>query len=174
MRDINMSFARRALLSRAAMTAAGSTAPNFTWAQDKYPSRNIRIVVPFPAGATTDMLARLFAQRLSETMGRPSSSRMSAVAAARSAPIRSPRPRPTATRCCSTTSRSSPRRRHCNMPGARGTTSSRISSRSRSAPMCRSCCWRILPCRRRTSRNSSNMRRTPRSRCSTARPVRAA
>lgn len=38
-------------------------------AQEKYPTRNVRIVVPFPAGATTDMLARLFAQRLGETMG---------------------------------------------------------------------------------------------------------
>jgi tripartite-type tricarboxylate transporter receptor subunit TctC len=35
----------------------------------QFPSRNVRIVVPFPAGATTDMLARLIAQRLSETMG---------------------------------------------------------------------------------------------------------
>ena len=35
----------------------------------QFPSRNIRVVVPFPAGATTDMLARLIAQRLSETMG---------------------------------------------------------------------------------------------------------
>jgi tripartite-type tricarboxylate transporter receptor subunit TctC len=35
----------------------------------QFPNRNVRIVVPFPAGATTDMLARLIAQRLSETMG---------------------------------------------------------------------------------------------------------
>jgi tripartite-type tricarboxylate transporter receptor subunit TctC len=38
-------------------------------AQSQFPSRNIRIIVPFPAGATTDMLARLFAQHMSETMG---------------------------------------------------------------------------------------------------------
>ena len=35
----------------------------------QFPSRTVRVVVPFPAGATTDMLARLIAQRLSETMG---------------------------------------------------------------------------------------------------------
>jgi tripartite-type tricarboxylate transporter receptor subunit TctC len=35
----------------------------------QYPSRNVRVVVPFPAGATTDMLARLIVQRMSETMG---------------------------------------------------------------------------------------------------------
>jgi tripartite-type tricarboxylate transporter receptor subunit TctC len=31
----------------------------------------VRVIVPFPAGATTDMLARLISQRLSETMGQP-------------------------------------------------------------------------------------------------------
>ena len=35
----------------------------------QFPNRTIRVVVPFPAGATTDMLARLIAQRLSETHG---------------------------------------------------------------------------------------------------------
>jgi tripartite-type tricarboxylate transporter receptor subunit TctC len=57
---------RRAFLAFAA-AAMLCVAP--AYAQDKYPSRNVRIVVPFPAGATTDMLARLFAQRLGETMG---------------------------------------------------------------------------------------------------------
>jgi tripartite-type tricarboxylate transporter receptor subunit TctC len=57
---------RSSFLTAAALVACvGSGAQ----AQDKYPSRNVRIVVPFPAGATTDMLARLFAQRLGETMG---------------------------------------------------------------------------------------------------------
>lgn len=37
--------------------------------QAQFPSRTVRIVVPFPAGATTDMLARLIAHRLGETMG---------------------------------------------------------------------------------------------------------
>jgi tripartite-type tricarboxylate transporter receptor subunit TctC len=39
-------------------------------AQD-YPNKPIRVVVPFPAGGTTDMLARLFAQRMSEGLGQP-------------------------------------------------------------------------------------------------------
>ena len=34
-----------------------------------YPSKSIRIIVPFPAGGTTDIVARLVAQRMSETMG---------------------------------------------------------------------------------------------------------
>jgi tripartite-type tricarboxylate transporter receptor subunit TctC len=38
-------------------------------AQERFATRTIRIIVPFPAGATTDMLARLFAQRMSEGLG---------------------------------------------------------------------------------------------------------
>jgi tripartite-type tricarboxylate transporter receptor subunit TctC len=57
----------RALLAVAALIAL--FLPAHGQAQERYPSRTIRIVVPFPAGATTDMLARLFAQRLTETMG---------------------------------------------------------------------------------------------------------
>ena len=38
-------------------------------AQGWSPSGTIRIIVPFPAGGTTDILARLYAQRLTETLG---------------------------------------------------------------------------------------------------------
>jgi len=38
-------------------------------AQEGWPNRPIRVIVPFPAGGTTDMLARLYGQRMTETLG---------------------------------------------------------------------------------------------------------
>lgn len=38
-------------------------------AQDRYPSRPIRIIVPFPAGGPIDVMARLVGQKLSPTLG---------------------------------------------------------------------------------------------------------
>ena len=58
---------REILKSAAALAGSALFAPAVSAQQ--FPSRNIRVIVPFPAGATTDMLARLIAQRLSDTMG---------------------------------------------------------------------------------------------------------
>jgi tripartite-type tricarboxylate transporter receptor subunit TctC len=60
---------RRDVLAGAALAGAAAVlAPNIVRAQG-FPNRTIRVIVPFPAGATTDMLARLIAQRLAETLG---------------------------------------------------------------------------------------------------------
>jgi tripartite-type tricarboxylate transporter receptor subunit TctC len=40
-------------------------------AQDTYPANRVTIVVPSPAGSTTDALARLVAEQLSQTWGKP-------------------------------------------------------------------------------------------------------
>jgi tripartite-type tricarboxylate transporter receptor subunit TctC len=55
---------RRELIGAAAFALALMPGP--ARSQERFPAKNIRIIVPFPAGATTDMLARLFAQRMSD------------------------------------------------------------------------------------------------------------
>src|SRR3954449_4825821 len=36
-----------------------------------FPTKPIRIIVPFPAGGTTDIVARLVGQRMQESLGQP-------------------------------------------------------------------------------------------------------
>src|SRR5580704_11539854 len=38
-------------------------------AQAAYPNRPIRLIIPFPAGGPTDVMGRLIAQSLSQTLG---------------------------------------------------------------------------------------------------------
>jgi tripartite-type tricarboxylate transporter receptor subunit TctC len=64
-----MTRTRRDILKSAAAAGAATLLAPPAFAQSQFPNRTIRIVVPFPAGATTDMLARLIANRLTETMG---------------------------------------------------------------------------------------------------------
>ena len=58
---------RRHLIQSALATTAAFGLP--TWAQDKYPSKNISYIVPFPAGGTTDILARIMGQKLGAALG---------------------------------------------------------------------------------------------------------
>lgn len=58
---------RRTLLQSALASAAlGGPA---AWAQDKWPAKPITYIVPFPAGGTTDILARLIGQKLGAALG---------------------------------------------------------------------------------------------------------
>ena len=61
------SFALLSGLVGLALTCALPFAPAL--AQSDYPTKPIRVVVPFPAGGTTDMLARLITQKMGESMG---------------------------------------------------------------------------------------------------------
>jgi tripartite-type tricarboxylate transporter receptor subunit TctC len=58
---------RRALLAAGAAAAAVSRAH----AQDAWPGRPVRIVVPFAAGGPNDVMARIVAERLRERTGQP-------------------------------------------------------------------------------------------------------
>lgn len=56
-------------IGAAAVALVAISAP--AHAQDKYPSRAIRLVVPFPAGGGTDVMGRNLEARLSAALGQP-------------------------------------------------------------------------------------------------------
>ena len=57
---------RRSLLALAALTTLGAA-----HAQANYPSKPIKLLVPFAAGGTTDLIARVVADPLSRELGQP-------------------------------------------------------------------------------------------------------
>ena len=65
-----MTLFRRQFLHLAAGAAALTTVSRIAWAQ-AYPTRSVRMIVPFPAGGSTDVLARLMGQRLSVRLAQP-------------------------------------------------------------------------------------------------------
>jgi tripartite-type tricarboxylate transporter receptor subunit TctC len=59
---------RRTFLATGLMAAAGASG---ALAQETFPSRPVKVVVGFPPGGGTDLLARVLAQRLGEDLGQP-------------------------------------------------------------------------------------------------------
>ncbi|CAA9279635.1 MAG: BUG/TctC family periplasmic protein [uncultured Acetobacteraceae bacterium] len=77
-----------------ALTAVGLATPSVLRAQGAWPDRPLRLIVPWPAGGGTDIIARLFVPKLSEVLGKPvvienrggASGSIGAIEAARAAP----------------------------------------------------------------------------------------
>ena len=64
---------RRTLFTFTALAGALSVfcAPTLAQSNDAFPTKPIRIVVPYPAGGTTDQLARSIAQPMRDILGQP-------------------------------------------------------------------------------------------------------
>ncbi|MDO9058580.1 MAG: tripartite tricarboxylate transporter substrate binding protein, partial [Bradyrhizobium sp.] len=63
---------RRELLKAAAVLPLVQTAlSNASFAQSPWPSRNITMIVPFPAGGQADLAARPVALALEKILGKP-------------------------------------------------------------------------------------------------------
>ena len=61
-------FGRRKLLATGIGLAATALAP-FAEGQSRYPVRPVRLVVPFPAGTSPDVIARLWSERFAKATG---------------------------------------------------------------------------------------------------------
>lgn len=66
---VRLSVSRRALIAQSAAFAAVAATPAF--GQVPWPDRAVRIIVPYPAGGSADVLARLYAEQLQKRLGQP-------------------------------------------------------------------------------------------------------
>nr|WP_314071735.1 tripartite tricarboxylate transporter substrate binding protein [uncultured Roseococcus sp.] len=62
-----MSVSRRSL----GLLGASALAAPPAWAQQGFPNRPVRLIVPYPAGGATDVIARLIAERLAARWAQP-------------------------------------------------------------------------------------------------------
>jgi tripartite-type tricarboxylate transporter receptor subunit TctC len=65
------SFNRRRLLASLAAGGASAWLPGTAAAQSAYPTRPVRLIVPFAPGGTTDIIARVISDRLRDNLGQP-------------------------------------------------------------------------------------------------------
>ena len=62
---------KRQLLLAIGLSGLGLLSQGQVQAQTAYPNKPIKIVVPFPAGGTSDVLARILGQKMTESWGQP-------------------------------------------------------------------------------------------------------
>ncbi|MDP1954097.1 MAG: tripartite tricarboxylate transporter substrate binding protein [Polaromonas sp.] len=62
---------RRKLVCLAAMTALGAGVPMAANAQADYPTKPVKIIVPFPPGGTSDVMARMLSDELTKSLKQP-------------------------------------------------------------------------------------------------------
>jgi tripartite-type tricarboxylate transporter receptor subunit TctC len=54
-----------------ALAATFAAVPSLSWAQSSYPDKPIRVIVPFPAGTSPDIIARAWSDKLLVALGQP-------------------------------------------------------------------------------------------------------
>jgi tripartite-type tricarboxylate transporter receptor subunit TctC len=62
---------KRTLIGAAGATALAAVLPRGALAQSDYPSRPIKLIVPFPAGGTSDVMGRLLSDELGKALKQP-------------------------------------------------------------------------------------------------------
>ncbi len=65
------SISRRAFLGAAAGISAAAVPALAQTSASAWPTRTVRIIVPYPAGGSTDVLTRILAERLEKKLGQP-------------------------------------------------------------------------------------------------------
>lgn len=62
---------RRLLIGVVTAAVTSATVPLLAHAQADYPSRPVKIIVPFPAGGTSDIMGRMIAEGLVKQLKQP-------------------------------------------------------------------------------------------------------
>lgn len=62
---------RRNLIRLAALAALGTALTTAVHAQTDYPNKPVKVIVPFPAGGTSDIMGRMIADELSKALKQP-------------------------------------------------------------------------------------------------------
>ena len=64
-------LSKRTFLARAAAASAGAALPLAAWSQSDYPGKPIKLIVAFPPGGTSDVMARILAEEMGKQFKQP-------------------------------------------------------------------------------------------------------